>query len=129
MSDADEPSPQDRPLPPLDLPSADVQSGATLEPNILLQYFMARMRQAVGEHLAAGHFIGITDPGSTLQHVAERERFRQVFFGAPDIGGRYSVLSNFGLVPAAVMGVDVARLLDRTELSDEQVSREIGSEL
>ena len=92
------------------------KSGTTLEPNILLQYFMERMRQTVGEHLAGGHFIVITDPGSALQHVAERERFRQVFFGAPEIGGRYSVLSNFGLVPAAVMGVDVGRLLDRTEL-------------
>jgi transaldolase/glucose-6-phosphate isomerase len=92
------------------------KSGTTLEPNILLQYFMERMRQTVGERLAAGHFIVITDPGTPLHHVAERERFRQVFFGATDIGGRYSVLSNFGLVPAAVVGVDVGRLLDRTEL-------------
>ena len=92
------------------------KSGTTLEPNILRQYFMQRMRQTVGEHLAGGHFIVITDPGTPLQHVAERERFRQVFFGAPDIGGRYSVLSNFGLVPAAIMGVDVERLLDRAEL-------------
>jgi transaldolase/glucose-6-phosphate isomerase len=92
------------------------KSGTTLEPNILLQYFMRRMRHLVGEHLAGGHFIAITDPGSALQHVAERERFRQEFFGDPEIGGRYSVLSNFGLVPAAIMGVDVGRLLDRTEL-------------
>ena len=92
------------------------KSGTTLEPNILLQYFMERMRQTVGEHLAGGHFIAITDPGSALQRVAERDRLRQVFCGAPDIGGRYSVLSNFGLVPAAIMGVDVGRLLDRTEL-------------
>ncbi len=92
------------------------KSGTTLEPNILLQYFLERMRLAVGEHLAGGHFIGITDPGSALQDVAERERFRQVFFGEPEIGGRYSVLSNFGLVPAAIIGVDVERLLDRTEL-------------
>jgi glucose-6-phosphate isomerase len=92
------------------------KSGTTLEPNVLLQYFLERMRHTVGEHLAGGHFIGITDPGSALQHVAERERFRQVFLGEPDIGGRYSVLSNFGLVPAALMGVDVGRLLDRTEL-------------
>jgi transaldolase / glucose-6-phosphate isomerase len=92
------------------------KSGTTLEPNILLQYFMERLRQTVGEHLAGGHFIVITDPGTPLQHIAEREQFRQVFFGAPDIGGRYSVLSHFGLVPAAVMGVDVERLLERTEL-------------
>lgn len=92
------------------------KSGTTLEPNILLQHFLERMRQTVGEHLAGGHFIAITDPGTALQQVAERDQFRQVFFGAPDIGGRYSVLSNFGLVPAALMGVDVGRLLDRTEL-------------
>jgi transaldolase / glucose-6-phosphate isomerase len=92
------------------------KSGTTLEPNILLHYFLARMRRVVGDHLAAGHFIAITDPDSALQHVAEREQFRQVFLGVPSIGGRYSVLSHFGLVPAALMGVDTRRLLDRTEL-------------
>ena len=92
------------------------KSGTTLEPNILLRHFLERMRQAVGDHLAGGHFIAITDPDSSLQHIAEHSGFRNVFFGAPDIGGRYSVLSNFGLVPAALMGIDVARLLDRTEL-------------
>jgi transaldolase / glucose-6-phosphate isomerase len=92
------------------------KSGTTLEPNILLQYFMERLRQTVGAHLAGGHFIVITDPGSPLQRVAERDGLRQVFCGVPDIGGRYSVLSNFGLVPAAILGVDVGRLLDRTEL-------------
>jgi transaldolase/glucose-6-phosphate isomerase len=92
------------------------KSGTTLEPDILLRYFIDRMRSVVGEHLAGGHFIAITDPGSALQRVAEHEQFRQVCFGTPGIGGRYSVLSNFGLVPAALMGVDVRRLLDRTEL-------------
>ncbi len=92
------------------------KSGTTLEPIILLHYFMERMQRVVGEHLAAGHFIAITDPGSPLQQVAERERFRQVFLGVPAIGGRYSVLSNVGLVPAALMGVDIGRLLERTEL-------------
>jgi transaldolase/glucose-6-phosphate isomerase len=92
------------------------KSGTTLEPNILLQYFLTRVKRAVGEAHAGGHFIAITDPDSALHHLAERERFRQVFFGVPGIGGRYSALSNFGLVPAALMGVDVARLLDRTEL-------------
>jgi glucose-6-phosphate isomerase len=92
------------------------KSGTTLEPNILLQYFLTRVKRAVGESHAGGHFIAITDPGSALQQVAERERFRQVFFGVPGIGGRYSALSNFGMVPAALMGVDVGRLLDRTEL-------------
>jgi transaldolase / glucose-6-phosphate isomerase len=104
------------------------KSGTTLEPNILLQYFLERMRQAVGEHLAGGHFIGITDPGSALQHLAERERFRQVFFGEPEIGGRYSVLSNVGLVPAAIMGVEVERLLDRTELMVHSCAASVPAE-
>ena len=73
------------------------------------------MTQLVGAKEAGRRFIAITDPGSKLQQVAESDGFRHVFFGWPDIGGRYSVLSDFGLVPAAIMGVDVAKLLDRTE--------------
>jgi transaldolase/glucose-6-phosphate isomerase len=92
------------------------KSGTTLEPNVLLQYFLDRVRTAAGATHAGGHFIAITDPGSPLQQVADDGGFRQVFFGVPSIGGRYSALSNFGLVPAAFIGVDVKRLLDRTEL-------------
>ena len=69
----------------------------------------------VGAKEAGSRFIAITDPGSKMQQVAERDGFRRVFFGWPNIGGRYSVLSDFGLVPAAIMGVDVAKFLDRTE--------------
>jgi transaldolase/glucose-6-phosphate isomerase len=90
------------------------KSGGTLEPNIFKDYFLDRARQAVGIQ-AADRFIAITDPGSSLQRVAEQDGFRHIFPGAPDIGGRYSALSNFGMVPAAIMGVDVGRLLDRTE--------------
>jgi transaldolase / glucose-6-phosphate isomerase len=90
------------------------KSGGTLEPNIFTQYFLDRALQAVGDE-AADRFIAITDPGSPLQQMAEREGFRQVFPGASDIGGRYSALSNFGMLPSAIMGVDVRRLLDRTE--------------
>lgn len=92
------------------------KSGTTLEPTLLLQYFLARVTDAVGAEKAGGHFIAITDPGSALQHLAERERFGQVFPGVPGVGGRYSALSNVGLVPAALMGVDIADALDRTEL-------------
>ncbi len=92
------------------------KSGTTLEPNVLVQYFLDRVRTAVGAAHAGGHFIAITDPDSPLQQVAEDGGFRQVFFGVPSIGGRYSALSNFGLVPAALIGVDVKRLLDRTEV-------------
>ena len=90
------------------------KSGSTLEPNIFKQYFLQRARQAVGNE-APRRFIAITDPHSKLQEVAERDGFRQVFFGIPNIGGRYSALSDFGMVPAAVTGVDVAKFLDRAE--------------
>jgi transaldolase / glucose-6-phosphate isomerase len=92
------------------------KSGTTLEPNALLQYFLERVKTAVGVAHACGHFIAITDPDSPLHQVAEKAGFRQVFFGVRSIGGRYSALSNFGLVPAALIGVDLRRLLDRTEL-------------
>ena len=91
------------------------KSGSTLEPNIFKQYFFDRVKQLVGMKEAGRRFIAITDPGSKLQQVAEGDGFRHVFFGWPNIGGRYSVLSDFGLVPAAIMGVDVAKFLDRTE--------------
>jgi glucose-6-phosphate isomerase len=91
------------------------KSGSTLEPNIFKQYFFERTKQAVGADKAGSHFIAITDPGSKMQKVAEADRFRHVFFGRPSIGGRYSALSNFGMVPAAVIGVDTKKFLDRTQ--------------
>jgi transaldolase/glucose-6-phosphate isomerase len=87
------------------------KSGSTLEPNILKQYFLECAKRAVGADEAASRFIAITDPGSKLQTIAERDLFRHVAFGIPNIGGRYSVLSDFGLVPAAAMGLDIGRLL------------------
>ncbi|MFL5302418.1 MAG: bifunctional transaldolase/phosoglucose isomerase, partial [Anaeromyxobacteraceae bacterium] len=91
------------------------KSGSTLEPNIFKQYFFERVAKLVGEKEVGSRFVAITDPRSKMQHVAEGDGFRHVFLGWPDIGGRYSVLSDFGLVPAAAMGVDVAEFLDRTE--------------
>jgi transaldolase/glucose-6-phosphate isomerase len=91
------------------------KSGSTLEPNILKDYFFARAEAALGKGNAGSHFIAITDPGSKLEATARDERFRQICFGKPDIGGRYSVLSDFGLVPAAAMGVDVKSLLSSAE--------------
>ena len=87
------------------------KSGTTLEPNIFKQYFFERTRQAVGAVRVGSHFIAITDPGSKMQQVAEADRFLHIFFGRPSIGGRYSALSNFGMVPAAVMGLDTRKLL------------------
>ena len=91
------------------------KSGSTLEPNIFKQYFFERARQVVGPDKAGSRFIAITDPGSRMQQVAESDGFRHIFFGLPSIGGRYSALSDFGLVPAAIMGLDVRRFLDRAE--------------
>jgi transaldolase/glucose-6-phosphate isomerase len=91
------------------------KSGSTLEPNIFKQYFFNVAQQAAGKESVGRQFVAITDPGSKMQQVAEADRFSRVFFGVPSIGGRYSALSNFGMVPAAVMGLDVRRLLDRTE--------------
>ncbi len=90
------------------------KSGSTLEPNIYKQYFFERMQQTVGDK-ASSHFIAITDPGSKMQGVAERDRFWHIFYGLPTIGGRYSALSNFGMVPAAAMGIDTAKFLGRTK--------------
>jgi transaldolase/glucose-6-phosphate isomerase len=91
------------------------KSGSTLEPNIFEQYFFDRVARTVGHAQAGRRFVAITDPHSKMEHVAQGDGFRRVFFGWPTIGGRYSVLSDFGLVPAAAMGVDVPELLDRTE--------------
>ena len=60
-----------------------------------------------------GRFIAITDPGSHMQKVAEADRFRHICFGSPAIGGRFSALSDFGMIPAAILGIDVETLLAR----------------
>jgi len=87
------------------------KSGTTTEPNVLKDYFFARVAAAVGKSKAGQHFVAITDPGSSLEKIAQADGFRQVFHGIPSIGGRYSVLSPFGLVPAAAAGGDLARFL------------------
>jgi transaldolase/glucose-6-phosphate isomerase len=87
------------------------KSGTTLEPNIFKQYFFERTRQAVGAVKVGSHFMAITDPGSKLQEVAESDRFLHILHGRPSIGGRYSALSNFGMVPAALIGIDTKKFL------------------
>jgi glucose-6-phosphate isomerase len=91
------------------------KSGSTLEPNIFKAYFFDRATQAVGADKAGSRFIAVTDPGSNLEKEARGEGFRHIFAGLKSIGGRYSALSNFGMVPAAVMGLDVDKLLDEAE--------------
>jgi transaldolase/glucose-6-phosphate isomerase len=88
------------------------KSGSTLEPDIFKQYFWEIAREAVGDNEAARRFVAITDPGSSLEKIARTAGFRHIFHGVPSIGGRYSVLSNFGMVPAAGIGIDPRAFLD-----------------
>ncbi len=87
------------------------KSGSTLEPNILKDFFFSEMTKAVGAGNAGKHFIAVTDPGSKMEQVAKADGFRHIFYGDKTIGGRFSALSNFGIVPAAVAGLDVPRFL------------------
>ena len=89
------------------------KSGSTLEPTIFEQYFWDRAVKTVGAAQAARHFVAITDPGSKLEASARAKNFRRIFSGEAAIGGRFSALSNFGLVPAALLGIDLERYVDR----------------
>ncbi len=89
------------------------KSGGTVETFSLMKFFYRRLVDALGPPEAGRHFIAITDPGSALAGIAARFGFRRTFLNNPDIGGRYSALSCFGLVPAALIGLDVRRFLER----------------
>lgn len=111
------------------------KSGGTVETFSFFKYFYNRLAALVGVENAGSHFIAITDPGSGLQKVAERYHFRDVFLNNPHIGGRYSALSFFGLVPAALVGLDVAELVARAQQAaanaqsagDDNVSAQLGA--
>jgi transaldolase/glucose-6-phosphate isomerase len=90
------------------------KSGGTTEPNVMKDYFFARVSEAIGADKAGHRFIAVTDPGSSLEKVATKQGFARIFHGDPTIGGRYSVLSPFGLVPAAAAGIDIRTLLKHT---------------
>jgi transaldolase / glucose-6-phosphate isomerase len=90
------------------------KSGSTLEPNIYKQYFFEQIKKKVGGKEVGNRFIAITDPGSKMQQVAENDKFRKIFFGVPSIGGRYSALSNFGMAPGSIMGIDIPKFLKIT---------------
>ncbi|GGM13163.1 glucose-6-phosphate isomerase [Pseudomonas asuensis] len=83
------------------------KSGSTLEPEILSTYFFDAACKAVGREQAGHNFIAVTDPGSKLESSAKAQGYRTLFYGDPTIGGRYSVLSAFGLVPLSLLGHDV----------------------
>jgi transaldolase/glucose-6-phosphate isomerase len=89
------------------------KSGTTVEPLSFFKFFYNRVLRELGESRAGEHFVAITDPGTPLVELADRYRFRATYLNDPHIGGRYSAFSYFGLVPAALIGVEVPHLLDR----------------
>ncbi len=95
------------------------KSGTTTEPHAFCEFFWAKMQGTIGD-TAGQHFIAITDPGSDLETLARERGFLSVFYGLPEIGGRFSALSNFGMVPAALIGIDVREFLQRAIAMGEQ---------
>ncbi len=91
------------------------KSGSTLEPNTFKQYFFDKVSEVVGADNAGKQFIAITDPDSKMQKVAEADNFRKIFFGDASIGGRFSALSVFGMIPGAIMGLDIVSFLENTQ--------------
>jgi transaldolase/glucose-6-phosphate isomerase len=91
------------------------KSGSTLEPNCFKQYFFKRVSETVGRENAGKQFVAITDPNSKMQQVAESDNFRKIFFGDPEIGGRFSALSPFGMAAGAAMGLNVEDFLKRAQ--------------
>ncbi|OGD28230.1 MAG: hypothetical protein A2Y56_02790 [Candidatus Aminicenantes bacterium RBG_13_63_10] len=109
------------------------KSGTTIEPLSLFRYFWDRLSRR--SEPAGGRFIAVTDPGTPLAGLAAERKFRRVFLSPPDVGGRFSGLSPFGLVPAALMGIDIGRLLERARFAaaadapDENAAKSPGLRL
>ncbi len=110
------------------------KSGSTIEPNCLYAHFREMVEGVRGER-AGESFVAVTDPGTVLERMGTEAGFRRTFVNPPDIGGRYSVLSYFGLVPAALIGLDVGELLERANgmaggcAADVPASRNPGAQL
>ena len=99
------------------------KSGTTTEPSVFYAYFFGLVKELKGDK-AGENFVAITDPGTKMEADAKRDKFRKVFLNPSDIGGRYSALSYFGMVPAALMGLDVAKLLDHADVAVDQCKAE-----
>ena len=98
------------------------KSGSTIEPNVLYQYFHRLVARQVGVERAGSHFAAITDLGTPLEELARDRGFLRVFATPPNVGGRYSALSYFGLAPAALAGVDIGRIIERAEMMAQSCS-------
>lgn len=102
------------------------KSGSTLEPNCFKQYFFDRVSQI--SDAPGRQFVAITDPGSKMEQIAKDDGFRRIFYGRPEIGGRFSALSAFGLTAAASMGLNVKTLLNRaSEIVDACKNEDPGA--
>ncbi|MFW6683893.1 bifunctional transaldolase/phosoglucose isomerase [Komagataeibacter intermedius] len=100
------------------------KSGGTLEPNILKAYFFDQAKKVLGDR-AGSHFITVTDPGSHMEDVAKKDGFWKIFYGEKQIGGRYSVLSDFGMVPAAVAGLPLKLLLESAQRGEKSCAASV----
>lgn len=105
------------------------KSGGTVETLSLFKYFYNEVVKAVGLEAAGSRFCAVTDPGSGLEKLARSMAFRKVFLNDPDIGGRYSALTFFGLVPGALLGIDLQEILDRAETMADACRWENGSSM
>jgi glucose-6-phosphate isomerase/transaldolase/glucose-6-phosphate isomerase len=103
------------------------KSGTTVEPNALYQYFRKLVDDAVGKQESGAQFIAITDAGTPLDMLARDHRFRRAYRNPADIGGRYSVLSYFGMLPAALYGIDISKLLARARAMQTACSAEVDA--
>jgi transaldolase / glucose-6-phosphate isomerase len=101
------------------------KSGSTLEPNIFKAYFYTRLQRVLNETEVGDRFLAITDVGTSLETIAKENHFKAIFHGIASIGGRYSALSNFGMVPSGLMGVDVKALLHHAETMKKECSPNI----
>jgi glucose-6-phosphate isomerase len=101
------------------------KSGGTVETMSFMKYFYTSVSKKLGKEKASKHFIAITDPGSGLEETAKKLNFRKIFLNDPDIGGRFSALSLFGIVPAALIGIDIEKLF--AEASNLESESKISS--
>ena len=104
------------------------KSGTTIETRVLYQHFRSLVERKMGAENAGDNFVAICDGGTPLERVAVEQGFRRIFTNPADIGGRYSVYSYFGLVPAALMGIDIGALLDEVEAMCSACGIEVPAE-
>lgn len=105
------------------------KSGSTLEPNIFKDYFYTSLQTELNKTEVGDRFLAITDPGTSLEKMAKEDHFKAIFHGIPTIGGRYSALSNFGMVPAGLMGINIKEFLGIAQTMQQACSASVLAEI